>query len=251
MMRLVVEQGKLAGHGFALERPVIIIGRGRNCDIILDEHQVSRKHARLQNTPQGWMLTDLGSTNGTSVNGQRLPAGQPHALQPGDRIALGTAVLVLQGARRDEAAPQRSPQRGKPHPALLVAGALLVGAVLVGIVIVLVLALQDKGEPTTDDPGVLEQVDDTLPIPTLIEGIATSLPVPTQLEGLETVLPGPTAMEEMKTSLPVPTQLEQLVTALPIEMPELPMWAPETPGPAEASLSSLPMVYAGSQGAER
>ena len=251
MMRLVVEQGKLAGHGFALERPAIIIGRGRDSDIILDEHQISRKHARLQNTSQGWALTDLGSTNGTRVNGQRLPAGQPRTLQPGDRIALGTAALVLKGQRRDEDVPQRSPQQGKPHPALLAAGALLVGAVLVGIVIVLVLALQDKGEPTMEGPGVLDQVDDSLPIPTLIEGISTALPVPTQLEGLETILPGPTIMEDMKTSLPVPTQLEELVTALPIEMPELPMWAPATPGPAEASLSGRPMVYAVSQGAER
>jgi hypothetical protein len=195
------------------------------------------------------MLTDLGSTNGTRVNGQRLPAGQPRALQPGDRIALGTASLVLQGAMRDEAVPQRGPQRRKPRPALLVAGALLVGAALIGIVVVLVLALQDKGEPTTDGPGVIDQVDDSLPIPTLIEGISTALPVPTQLEGLETVLPGPTELEDMKTSLPVPTQLEELVTVLPIEMPEVPMWAPATPAPVEVSLSGLPMVSGISQGA--
>ena len=249
MMRLVVEQGKLAGHGFALERPAIIVGRGRDCDIILDEHQVSRKHARIQNTPKGWMLTDLGSTNGTRVNGKRLPAGQPHALQPGDRIALGTAVLALRGARRVGAVPQSSAQNGKPHPALLVAGAILAGTVLVGIVVVLVLALQDKGEPTIDDPGVLDQVDDTLPMPTLIEEIATSLPVPTLLEGLETVLPGPTEMEDMKTSLPVPTQFEELVTALPIEVPELPKWPAATPAPAEASLSGLPSVHGIDRGA--
>ncbi|NIV39978.1 MAG: FHA domain-containing protein, partial [Anaerolineae bacterium] len=47
MMRLVVEQGKLAGHGYDLTRSVIVIGRGQDCDIILDEHQVSRQHARL------------------------------------------------------------------------------------------------------------------------------------------------------------------------------------------------------------
>jgi hypothetical protein len=249
MMRLAVEQGKLAGYGFDLERPAILVGRGRDCDIILDEHQVSRKHARLHNTPQGWMLTDLGSTNGTRVNGQQLPAGQPRALQPGDRITLGTTALALKGTRQDGAVPQKSPQRGKPHPALLVAGALLAAAVLVGIVVVLVLALQDKGEPAIDGPGSLDQVYDTLPIPTLIEGIATALPVPTQLEALETALPGSTAMEDMKTSLPIPTQLEELVTALPIPMPELPIWATATAEPAEAWFSSLPMVGTRRQGA--
>jgi hypothetical protein len=120
---------------------------------------------------------------------------------------------------------------------------------LVGVVVLVVLSLQDKGEPATDGPDVLDQVDDTLPIQTLIEGMATALPVQTQLEGLETVLPGPTAIEDMKTSLPVPTQLEELVTALPIEMPELPMRAPATPEPAEASRSGLPMVYGIKKGA--
>ena len=78
-MRLVVEQGKLAGHGYDLTRSAIVIGRGRECDIILDEQQVSRQHARLQQTAQGWMLVDLGSTNGTQVNGQPLAAHTPRA----------------------------------------------------------------------------------------------------------------------------------------------------------------------------
>ena len=71
--------------------------------------------------------------------------------------------------------------------------------------------------------------------------------------GLECINSTQLHLEEIKGSrrVPVPTQLEELVTALPIEMPELPMWAPATPGPAEASLSGRPMVYAVSQGAER
>ena len=171
MMRLVVEQGKLAGHGFDLERSVIVIGRGQDCDIILDEHQVSRQHARLQHTPQGWMLLDLGSTNGTQVNGQQLKAHEPYALQPGDRVALGTAVLALQQPAVGEAVPQESQKRGKPHPALLIAGAVLIAVVLVGIVVVLVLSLQSKEDETAPgDLDPLDQVEELLPVPTLTRG---------------------------------------------------------------------------------
>ena len=252
MLRLVVEQGKLAGHGFDLERSVIVIGRGQACDIILDEHKVSRQHARLQHTPHGWMLVDLGSTNGTQVNGRQLKAHDPYALQPGDRVAFGTAVLALQQPAVDEAVPQDSQERGKPHPALLIAGAVLIAVVLVGIVVVLVLSLQNKeNETAPGDLGPLDQVEELLPVPTLLEGITTALPMPTQLEDLATSLPIPTDFEDMKTSLPVPTQLQDLITALPIEPPKLPLQTLATPPPpAGASLSGLP-VYASSQGTQQ
>jgi pSer/pThr/pTyr-binding forkhead associated (FHA) protein len=250
MMRLVVEQGKLAGHGFELERSVIVIGRGQDCDIILDEHQVSRQHARLEHTPQGWMLLDLGSTNGTQVNGQQLRAHDPYALQPGDRVALGSAVLALQQRPVREGAQPEGQQKAKPHPALLVAGAVLIAVVLVGIVVVLVLSLRSKEDKTAPgDLGPLDQVEELLPVPTLLEGITTALPIPTQLEDIATSLPIPTDFEDMKTSLPIPTQLQDLVTALPIEPPKLPMQTLATPPPAGESLSGLP-VYASGQGTE-
>ena len=239
MMRLVVEQGRLAGHGYDLARSDIVIGRGQDCDIILDEHQVSRQHARLHQTPQGWTLVDLGSTNGTLVNGQPLKAHTPYALQPGDQVGLGTAVLSLQQPAMSQSAAMGQPLAGegppgrKPHPALLIAGAVLIAVVLVGVVVGLVLLLRDTGEETAPgglDP--LDQVEEMVPIPTLIEGITTALPVPTELEELATSLPIPTDLEEMKTSLPVPTQLQDLVTRLPIEPPKLPMQTLATPSPA-------------------
>jgi hypothetical protein len=252
MMRLVVEQGKLAGHGFDLERSVIVIGRGQDCDIILDEHQVSRQHARLQHTPQGWMLLDLGSTNGTQVNGQQLKAHVPYALRPGDRVALGTAVLALQQPTVGEAVPQESQKRGKPHPALLIAGAVLIAVVLVGIVVVLVLSLQSKEDETAPgDLGPLDQVEELLPVPTLLEGITTALPIPTQLEDIATSLPIPTDFEDMKTSLPVPTQLQDLVTALPFEPPKLPMQMLGTPPPPAGVSLSGSAGYASIQGTEQ
>ncbi len=232
-MKLVVEQGKLAGHAFGLERPVIVIGRGRDCDIILDEHQVSRQHARLQQTSQGWMLLDLGSTNGTRVNGRPLMPREPYALRPGDRISLGACVMALEppATAPPVVQPQTSQRAGKPRPALVIVGALLIAAVLVGAAVGLVLLLQDnKEEDAPAGTGPLDQIDEVLEVPTIIEGIATAIPIPTALEELATDMPIPTDLEELATSLPVPTQLQELVTALP-EPPQLPALLPATPPP--------------------
>ncbi len=71
--------------------PEITIGRV-GCDIILDNPQVSRFHAQLDRTPSGVVLRDMGSTNGTFVNGQRVTA--PVALKAGDVIQIGAFKLV-------------------------------------------------------------------------------------------------------------------------------------------------------------
>jgi len=69
-----------------------VIGRSRDCDIVLSDPNVSRRHAEIRADGRGgWTVHDLGSTNGVKVNGQR--ATGPTKLQPGDRLALGTADL--------------------------------------------------------------------------------------------------------------------------------------------------------------
>jgi hypothetical protein len=70
------------------------IGRDQRCDLYIADMTVSRLHARLSRGPGGWLLTDLGSSNGTRVNGWRLRAAVP--VQPGDSIIFGSAVFVLQ-----------------------------------------------------------------------------------------------------------------------------------------------------------
>jgi hypothetical protein len=72
------------------------IGRNRDCDLVLTDITVSRVHARLDRTPDGWLLTDLRSTNGTRVNGWRLRGGVP--VRPGDLVSFGDAVYVLSAA---------------------------------------------------------------------------------------------------------------------------------------------------------
>ncbi len=70
------------------------LGRSRSCEVVLDDANVSRRHAEVRPRGGGWIVADLGSTNGVSVNGVRIE--QAHALRPGDRIELGTTVLTFE-----------------------------------------------------------------------------------------------------------------------------------------------------------
>jgi hypothetical protein len=71
-----------------------VVGRSRDCDVVLGDSNVSRRHAHLLPGPQGWIVSDLGSTNGVRVNGE--PAATQQALVSGDRIQLGTTELVFE-----------------------------------------------------------------------------------------------------------------------------------------------------------
>jgi len=66
------------------------IGRSRECDVVIDDPNVSRKHAEVRRTIEGWMVVDLGSTNGVKVNGRRV---REAVLSPGDEITLGLVRL--------------------------------------------------------------------------------------------------------------------------------------------------------------
>ncbi|HEY2281905.1 MAG TPA: DUF1707 and FHA domain-containing protein [Streptosporangiaceae bacterium] len=69
------------------------IGRDASCDLLIEHTSVSRWHARLDRTADGWVLTDAGSTNGTRVNGWRVR--QPVPVRPGDYVMFGSAVFVV------------------------------------------------------------------------------------------------------------------------------------------------------------
>ena len=72
-----------------------LVGRSRECDIVLSDANVSRRHAEVLPAAAGaWTIADLGSTNGVVVNGRRIQGTAP--LQPGDRIALGTAAITFE-----------------------------------------------------------------------------------------------------------------------------------------------------------
>jgi hypothetical protein len=77
------------------------IGRTRDCDLCLTDLSVSRLHAELVRGDDGWLLTDLGSHNGTRVNGWLVR--ETVQVRPGDRVEFGSAVFVIQGDPQEPA----------------------------------------------------------------------------------------------------------------------------------------------------
>lgn len=75
------------------------IGRSHECDIVLPDPKVSRLHARLDKTEQGWVLIDLESTNGTLVNGKRV---SEKLLEPGDEIQFGSFIFKYELRKESE-----------------------------------------------------------------------------------------------------------------------------------------------------
>jgi FHA domain/Domain of unknown function (DUF1707) len=85
-----------------------MIGRDSRCDLLIEDTTVSRWHARLERAAGQWLLTDLGSTNGTRLNGWRI--GQPVPVRAGDLVTFGTARFVVCPAERNTA------ERDTPGP---------------------------------------------------------------------------------------------------------------------------------------
>jgi hypothetical protein len=100
--RFIVRTGPNPGMVFELAAEVIMMGRDVTNDIVIGDAEMSRQHARLTRTPGGYVLEDLGSTNGTFVNGERLMA--PRVLNPGDLVGMGETVTMTFDAVSPESA---------------------------------------------------------------------------------------------------------------------------------------------------
>jgi FHA domain/Domain of unknown function (DUF1707) len=92
------------------------IGRDSRCDLLIEHTSVSRWHARLERAAGRWVLTDLGSTNGTRLNGWRVH--HPVPVQPGDQVSFGSARFVVRTDRQGGASPIPPGQArpGQPGP---------------------------------------------------------------------------------------------------------------------------------------
>src|SRR4051812_13440834 len=87
-------QLRFEGRAVILSSQGAVIGRSKECDLVLPDENVSRRHAEVRPSGGAWIVRDLGSTNGVRVNGQRVTGAQP--LRAGDRIELGTSTLTFE-----------------------------------------------------------------------------------------------------------------------------------------------------------
>ncbi len=90
---LVVRTGAQAGTALSLGAPITRLGRHPDSEISLDDITVSRRHAEVARTPQGYVVRDAGSLNGTYVNGQRIDDAV--VLKQGDELQVGKFRLVF------------------------------------------------------------------------------------------------------------------------------------------------------------
>ncbi len=90
---LKVTHGPQAGFTLPLGQP-ILIGRASDCQLLLDDDYVSTRHARISLGAAGYQLEDLGSTNGSFVNNQRVSTATP--IGPSDTVRIGRTLMVLE-----------------------------------------------------------------------------------------------------------------------------------------------------------
>jgi pSer/pThr/pTyr-binding forkhead associated (FHA) protein len=90
--QLVMQKGPTPGKVFELTQDDMTIGRDISNRIVINDPEVSRKHSRLSLQGGAYVIEDLGSTNGTLVNGQRLMG--PHVLRPGETVMLGEKIVL-------------------------------------------------------------------------------------------------------------------------------------------------------------
>lgn len=110
---LIVRQGPQAGMSFPLTGNQIIIGREEGMGIVLQDPEASRRHSRISWQGGQFVLEDLGSTNGTFVNGVQITS--PQTLNPGDSIGIGQTALVFQLSGVQMGATQPPPQQAPAY----------------------------------------------------------------------------------------------------------------------------------------
>lgn len=87
---LEIIQGPDSGKKYILEGDELYIGRHAQCEIVLGDPEVSRRHLKMMRMGSEWVMDDLGSTNGTWLNGQSVAI---QALSPGDQVTIGQTVF--------------------------------------------------------------------------------------------------------------------------------------------------------------
>ena len=90
---LVAPLGELKGNRWVLDKPEFVIGRDASCDLSIPDRQISRFHARIRRSENAFIIEDLGSKNGTHLNGTRLE--DVAILQDGDEVQVALALKLI------------------------------------------------------------------------------------------------------------------------------------------------------------
>lgn len=112
--RLVVRRGPQPNQQFLLTRDTVTLGRDITNDIVINDPEVSRHHARFIHTPTGYSYEDLRSTNGSFINRQRIST--PYQLSNGDLIGLGETITLVYEVVGEAAQTMVSPAGGAAAP---------------------------------------------------------------------------------------------------------------------------------------
>ena len=95
MIKLYVMNGVLQGQSYDLQGETITLGRAPDNDIQIKDDHISRKHLRIARKGKRFFIVDLGSTNGTLLNGEKIVPGKECEIREGDPIALGKTLVVI------------------------------------------------------------------------------------------------------------------------------------------------------------
>ena len=117
MATLIGITGPYAGHTIPIKMSALRMGRAEECELMIDDGSVSGTHGRISEVNGQWILEDLGSSNGTTLNGADVRSA---ALKDGDVFALGTVEFRFQA---DKPAPPRAAPPAPAAPALALAPA--------------------------------------------------------------------------------------------------------------------------------
>ncbi|GIK39411.1 MAG: hypothetical protein BroJett011_32440 [Chloroflexota bacterium] len=148
--RLVAQQGPERGRAYAIPPTGLLVGRAGECDLTLDDVQVSRRHARLYWHGSHLLIEDLGSANGTLVNGGPVSGAQPLSEQ--DLVNIGNSVFLVQGLISRELTPTArnldaavAPRYAPPPPQVVSQQGTTFWLVLAGLGLALLLAILGIG----------------------------------------------------------------------------------------------------------
>lgn len=116
---LGIAAGPRYGELIPVPLPVVTVGRAAGCDVLIDDDSVSAQHARLEFDMGAWRITDLGSINGTAVEGVRLAANVPTPLPYGSTVRVGGVKLQFREAENADPQAARAAYTAPAPPTTL------------------------------------------------------------------------------------------------------------------------------------